>query len=161
MIKQLSTSDFQLAAEIIRTSFATVAKDLGLTEQNCPKYVGFVTTADRLQTHNNCGYLMFGLYKNEQLIGYVSLSKEKDNSYEIHNLAVLPEHRHKGHGRQLLDFCVEKVRSLDGTKITIGIVEENTVLKNWYAAYGFIHMGTRKFEHLPFTSDYMELEVYY
>jgi len=33
MIKQLEPSDFSLAAEVIRASFATVAKDLGLTEQ--------------------------------------------------------------------------------------------------------------------------------
>ena len=43
--------------------------------------------------------------------------------------------------------------------VNIGIVEENTVLKNWYAAYGFIHIGTKKFEHLPFTSGYMKMEV--
>jgi len=159
MIKQLNPSDFHIAAEIIRASFATVAKDLGLTEQNCPKYVGFVTTAERLQTHHTWGWLMYGLYENKQLVGYASISKEADGAYEIHNLAVLPEYRHKSYGKQLLDFCMKKVAELGGSRITIGIVEENTVLKNWYAAYGFIHTGTKKFEHLPFTSGYMELEV--
>ena len=157
MIKQLNLSDFPLAAEVIRASFATVAKDLGLTEQNCSKYTGFVTTAERMQTHHTWGWLMYGLYEKEQLVGYASISKEADGVYEIHNLAVLPEHRHKGYGTQLLDFCLAKVAELGGVKVIISITEENAVLKNWYAAYGFIHTGTKKFEHLPFTSGYMEI----
>ena len=159
MIKQLDSSALSLAAEVIRTSFATVADDLGLTEENCPKYVGFVTTAERLQTQRDWGWWIYGLYDSGQIVGYVSISRQDDGAYEIHNLAVLPEDRHNGYGRQLLDFCVAKVKELGGSKINISIVEENTVLKNWYIEYGFIHTGTKKFEHLPFTSGYMEMEV--
>jgi len=43
--------------------------------------------------------------------------------------------------------------------ITIGIIEENTRLKEWYKAYGFVHTGTKKFEHMPFTAGFMELNV--
>ena len=159
MIRQLDPSVFPLAAEVIRASFATVAVDLGLTEQNCPKYVGFVTTAERLQTQCDWGWWIFGLFDSGQLVGYVSISKQDTGSYEMHNLAVLPKYRHKGYGKQLLDFCIKKIRELGGRKIDISIVEENTVLKDWYIGYGFIHTGTKKFEHLPFTSGYMELEV--
>jgi ribosomal protein S18 acetylase RimI-like enzyme len=158
-IHQLDQTDFLLAADLIRASFATVAEDLGLNEQNCPKYVGFVTTADRLQNHHNWGWWIYGLYENEQLIGYVSISREADSVYEIHNLAILPVYRHKGYGRKLLDFCMAKVVELGGNKVTLSIIEENTVLKNWYSTYGFVHTGTKKFEHLPFTSGYMELEL--
>ena len=158
-IFELRKTQFDIAAEVIRTSFATVANNLGLTEQNCPKYVGFVTTAERLQTHCNWGWLMYGLYGNKRLFGYVSISKEADGAYEMHNLAVLPEYRHMGYGKQLLDFCVVKVMESGGNKIKISITEENTALKNWYAAYGFVHTGVKKFEHLPFTSGYMELKV--
>ena len=156
MIRQLDPSEFLLAAEIIRASNATVAKDLGLTEQNCPKFVGFVTTAERLQTHHSWGWWVYGLYEDELLVGYVSISKEADGAYEIHNLAVAPDYRHKGYGKQLLDFCITQVQGLGGEKVIISIIEENTVLKNWYAVYGFVHTGTKKFEHLPFTSGYME-----
>ena len=167
MIKQLEPSDFSPAAEAIRASFATVAKDLGLTEQNCPKYVGFVTTGERLQTHHDWGWRLYGLFEADKIIGYVSVSKvapsgdasKSNGAYEIHNLAVLPEHRHKGYGKQLLDFCMAKIKESCGSKVNISIVEENTVLKKWYTAYGFIPTGTQKYEHLPFTSGYMELEV--
>ena len=86
----------------------------------------------------------------------MSLSKEADKAYELHNLAILPEFRHNGFGKQLLDHAKETVRSLGGSKIKIGIIEESTVLKNWYITNGFEHVGTKKFDHLPFTSGYLE-----
>lgn len=30
--------------------------------------------------------------------------------------------------------------------MSIGIVEENTILRKWYEDNGFIHIGTKKFD---------------
>ena len=160
MIRQLDPSEFPIAAEVIRRSFATVAKDFGINEQNCPRHTSFITIED-IQKHFDWGWLMYGLYEGNQLVGHIAISKsrETDKIYEPHNLAVLPEYRHKGYGKQLLDFCKAKVKELGGEKITIGIIEENTVLKNWYAENGFIHTGTKQFSHLPFMVGFMEWEV--
>ena len=158
IIKQLSQSDLPMVTVLIQTSFTTVAKEFGLTEQNCPAHTSFITT-EKLQNHFDLGWLMYGLYRDGQLIGYVSLSKKSDGVFELHNLAVLPEYRHLGYGTLLLDFCKQKIKETGGNKITIGIIVENTVLKNWYAANGFVHIGTKKFTHLPFTAGYMEWEA--
>ena len=53
----------------------------------------------------------------------------------------------------------EKIKELGGNKITIGIVEDNTVLKEWYTANGFIHTGTKQYGSLPFTVGHMEWSV--
>ena len=161
MIKQIELTEFYIASEVICKSFITVAKEFEITEQNCPKYVGFITTAKRLQAHHSRGWQIFGFYENERLVGCVLLSKsnENENTYELHNLAVLPEYRHKNYGRQLLDYCITSVVKSGGNRVKISIIEENNVLKNWYTAFGFVHTGIKKFEHLPFTSGYMELEV--
>jgi len=167
MIRQLDHTEFALAAEVIRASFLTVANDQGITAENCPKYVGFITTAERLQTQLDWGWWIYGLFEDEHLIGYASISKVPtdgdtaavDGTYEIHNLAVLPEHRHKGYGRQLLDFCMAKIKESGGSKINISINEEITVLKEWYTSFGFVHTGTKKYDHLPFTSGYMEIAL--
>jgi len=140
---------------VIHQSFATVAADFGLTEENCPKHTSFIPIS-YLETQMKWGWLMFGLYTDERIIGYMSLSKEADKAYELHNLAILPEFRHLGFGTQLLDYAKETVKSLGGSKINIGIIEESTVLKNWYITNGFEHVGTKKFDHLPFTSGYLE-----
>jgi ribosomal protein S18 acetylase RimI-like enzyme len=105
------------------------------------------------------GWLMYGFYDNKRLVGYVSLSNKEDGVYEMHSLAVLPEYRRKGYGKQLLDFCKAKVKELGGYKITIGITEENTALKNWYAVNGFVHTNTKTFVHLPFTVGSMEWDA--
>ena len=92
MIRQLDHKEFPLAADVIRASFLTVANDLGLTEENCPKYVGFVTTAELLHTQFDWGWWIYGLFEDEQLVGYVSISKVSadvdtdafDRTYEIH-----------------------------------------------------------------------------
>ena len=141
--------------DVIHQSFATVAADFGLTEENCPKHTSFIPIS-YLETQMKWGWLMFGLYTDKRIIGYMSLSKEADKAYELHNLAILPKFRHLGFGKQMLDHAKETVRSLGGSKIKIGIIEESTVLKNWYITNGFEHVGTKKFDHLPFTSGYLE-----
>ena len=135
------------------------AKEFDLTEENCPRHTSFIKI-DRLKYHWDNGYLMYGYFLNGVIIGYVSLSKEKDNAFELHNLAVLPEYRHKGYGKELIDFCKTKVKESGGSKIFIGIIDENTVLKNWYAENGFVHTGTEKFDQFPtITVGYMECEI--
>ena len=102
---------------------------------------------------------MYALYAGKKIIGYMSLSKESDDAYELYNLAVLLEYRHIGFGKLLLDHAKEIVKSLGGNTIKIGIIEESTVLKNWEIANEFLHAGTKKFYHLPFTSGYLERRV--
>ena len=90
------------------------------------------------------------------MVGFASLTKIEGGTYEMNDVAILPEYRHYGYGKELLDFCKDKVAELRGAKITIGIIEENSVLKQWYAANGFIHTGTKILDGLPFTVGFME-----
>ena len=98
---------------------------------------------------------MFALYAGKRIIGYMSLSDE-GGEYELHNLSVLPEYRHRGFGRRLIDYAKSSVAARSGRIIKIGIIEESAILKSWYIANGFVPTGAKKFEHLPFTSGYLE-----
>ena len=161
IICPLPRADLPRAAEMIRASFASVAREFGITKENCPRHTSFITV-EELEAGLDRGWLPFGLYglsadgQWPSLQGYVSLSEEGEGVFKLHNLAVLPERRHKGYGKQLLDFLKAKVTELGGNKITLGMIEENTVLKAWYAANGFVHTGTKKFPHLPFTVGFFE-----
>ena len=154
-IKTIEKAELPAALGVIRRSFATVAEEFGLTRENCPKHTSFLPM-EYLETQFGWGWIMFGLYENGEIVGYVSLSKGEDGAYELHHLAVLPEFRHHGGGKRLLDRAKETVVQSGGTTITIGIIEESTVLREWYAANGFVHTGTKKFPHLPFTTGFME-----
>ena len=158
MIKQLNLSDLPMAVDVIRASFATVAEEFGLTEENCPRHTGFATNLTKLQQHFNEGALMYGLFENKQLVGYVSLKKIKDsdfNAFTLNNLSVLPKYRHKGYGKQLLDFCKDKVKELQGGRIEISLNADSTVLKNWYIANGFTLVNQTRLEAFPFDIGFM------
>ena len=153
----LSAGDIPLCAEVIRQSFATVARDLGLTRVNCPRHPAFITDGEMLEKHN-ADYSPFGLFQGGKMVGFVSLTHMGGGVYAMNKLSVLPGFRHHGHGKALLDFCKEKVLEWGGLKIEIDLVEENTVLKNWYAANGFKHTAAKRFPWFPFTVGYMEWE---
>jgi len=59
----------------------------------------------------------------------------------------------------LMDFACEKISERNGKLISIGIINENSVLKNWYIKYGFIEKGLKRFDHLPFEVCFMEKEI--
>lgn len=154
VIREVGMNELNECFEVIHQSFNTVADEFGLTKENCPKHTSFIPLYF-LESQMNWGWHMYALYVGKKIIGYMSLSKE-DDAFELHNLAVLPEYRHNGFGKRLLDHAKEAVKSLGGNTIKIGIIEESTVLKNWYIANGFVHTGTKKSDHLPFTSGYLE-----
>ena len=62
---------------------------------------------------------MYALYAGKKIIGYMSLSQEEENSLELHDLSVLPEYRHNGFGRLLLDYAKDIVKSLKAEKTEV------------------------------------------
>ena len=147
-----------ICLEIIRNSFITVAEEFGLTESNCPSHTAFMTL-DKLEKQFDGNRPMFLFYRDAVPVGYFSLAKCNDNEWELNNLAVLPDYRNSGYGKEMVELAVATVKSYGGNKISIGIIEENVKLKDWYLKLGFNHISTRKFEHLPFTVGLMEMNV--
>lgn len=159
MIIQVKDKEqLNICLEIIRSSFITVAEEFGLTENNCSSHTAFMTI-DKLQKQFNDGKPMFLFYQDAVPVGYFSLVKCGDEEWELNNLAVLPEYRHLGNGKAMVDYAVTTVKNHGGNKISISIIEENTTLKDWYLNLGFNHISTRKFEHLPFTVGFMKMEI--
>ncbi len=144
-------------ADVIRRSFATVAHDFGWTRENAPGHVSFLTDEQLQQQMNN--HETFGFCVDGKIVGFVALKDLGDGVFELRKISILPECRHYGYGKKLLDFCKTIVKEHGGRKVILDIIEENTILKEWYTANGFVHIGTKKFEHLPFTTGYMEYIV--
>ena len=159
MIKQVENKEqLNICLDIIRISFITVAEEFGLTENNCPSHTAFMTI-DKLQKQFDDGRPMFILCQDDIPVGYFSLAKCNADEWELNNLAVLPEYRHLGIGKSMVDYAIAMIKNYGGNKISIGIIEENAKLKDWYLKLGFTHISTRKFKHLPFTVGLMELNL--
>ena len=146
------------SARVIRNAFKTVALEFSLTRENSPTHPSFMTTR-RLREDHNKGVRFFGLFMEDRQIGFIAVEKADASLYYIERLAVLPGYRHQGYGRRLMEFAFQHIKVNGGTKVSIGIINEQTVLKDWYKAMGFEETSTREFAHLPFTVCFMERAI--
>lgn len=157
-IEKLQRDDLKNYISVMRSAFGTVAKDFGLSKENCPTNPAFIELKHLYEYYDN-GNLMYGVVCKDEIVGFMQLEQGREGKYKLKNVAVATKYRHKGYGKQMLKFAKDKVLELGGTTIEIGIIEENEVLKEWYMANGFVHLETKKFEHLPFTVGFMEMAV--
>jgi len=155
MIVRVQRSDLEKCLDVIRASFATVAQEFGFTQENCPGHSSFMKL-DRLERDFGFGNPMYAYEADGRFVGFVSLRPMED-SCEMKLLAVLPGYRHAGIGRELVEHAKRTAsEEFHKNKMTIGIIDEATVLKAWYAGLGFQQTGAQKFEHLPFTVGFMQ-----
>lgn len=157
MIKAVIPENIPECVSVIRTSFRTVAEQLGFDQQNAPGFTAFATDESRLDYHYHIEKRPMFVYDDDgRIVGYYSLLPCPDGTCHLNNLCTLPEYRHRGIGGQLLAHAFAAAKDLGCSLMRIGIVEENTILRAWYEAHGFVHVGTKKFDEFPFTSGYME-----
>jgi ribosomal protein S18 acetylase RimI-like enzyme len=156
-------ADEEIAAcvPVIRRSFKTVAEEMGLTEANCPSHTSFMTY-EKLKEKVEKGFRCFGLFEHgrtPEQAGFVGAFRASEELYYLEKLAVLPELRHKGYGRMLVDHVFAFAGENGGKRISITLIDENVLLKRWYLDYGFRQTDLKKFPHLPFTVCFMEKEI--
>lgn len=161
VIKRLrSDEELGRCADLLRRAFGTVAREYGLTEQSAPTNAAF-TTRENLCRHLQDGMALYGMFREGSLIGCVATKRAKANNlvFSVERLAVAPEMRHRGYGGQLLSFALESIRREGGMTASLGLMDNNDVLKKWYRARGFEQRDCRKIAHLPFKVCYMSIGV--
>lgn len=158
MIRKVKREELSACADLIRKSFQTVADEFGFTRENAPRFTAFATTEERLIWHMDGEHrLMFLDEEDGSLCGYYSLLLRDKNECELGSLSVIPEYRHRGIGGKLLQHAMKTAEEQNCIVMNLSIVEENTILRNWYESYGAIHTGTEKFDFFPFTCGYMKI----
>ena len=140
-----------LGVTILNSAFGTVAKQFGLTRENSPTNPAFMNAAE-LQAIIDRGVECYLAATGNVQNGFVAVeqSSKSETVYYIEKLAVLAEFRHEGLGRTLMSFAENRIKELGGEQISLGIVDENTVLKNWYISLGYNFESSKFFPHLPF-----------
>jgi len=159
VIREIGRPDLERKAEVVRRSFGSVAEQLGLDAENSKALLDGKKTGEETDSSD----LMFGAYMTvdgkETMVGSAQIVKKCDGVYDLAKLAVLPGYRHQGIGRALIEYGCDYARKAGCCKLTITIIEANTVLKNWYLKLGFKHVGTTKYTHLPYTVGFMEYDL--
>lgn len=160
MIRQIEKKDIPECISVIRESFMTVARQFDITPENAPAFTAYANDeAKILHWMDNQHRPMYGYFIDGKMVGYYNLYLPGDNECELGSLCVLPDYRHDGIGDALLNDSIERAKALGCTKMNLSIVEENTVLRAWYEAHGFTHIGTKKFDFFPFTCGYLEKNI--
>ncbi|MDR2040432.1 MAG: GNAT family N-acetyltransferase [Bacteroidales bacterium] len=152
--------DFSILADLLNCSFATVAKEFGLTKENAPTNNAFIT-GDALKTQlNNCTKYYIE-EEDGKITGFIAIERSsgEPDVFYIEKVAVHPDHRHKGTGRMLMDFASDMIVEYGGKSISIGLINANKVLKEWYRRQGFRETGIRSYDHLPFKVCMMNKEL--
>ncbi len=150
--------DAQDIAFIIKEGNKDVAGLFNLNIENAPKHPSFYTT-DWVQSDFRRGEEYF-LFKEAGVAkGCVAFEQPDPDTAYLNRLSVLPEYRHRGIGAELVRYILDYSKTKNIKAVSIGIIAEHDVLKNWYLDIGFIAGDIQKFEHLPFNVQYMRYQI--
>ena len=75
LIREIKEDDeIEASVTVIRASFGTVAREFGLTRENCPTHPSFVTF-DQLKELQRKGLRFVGLFVDGEQVGFVAVEK--------------------------------------------------------------------------------------
>jgi ribosomal protein S18 acetylase RimI-like enzyme len=157
-IRETNETDIGVLVALIRSSFRDVAEKFNLTVENCPKSPAFYTK-EQLEEDLKKGLRYYILENDGQPCGCVVLERAGPDFCYLGRLAVLPEHRRNGYGKELINHIFEQAKKTGAKRVEIGLISKDRKLKNWYKKLGFINKGTKKFDHLPFIVAFMYREL--
>jgi N-acetylglutamate synthase-like GNAT family acetyltransferase len=158
MIRDASETDRELLTDLIRKSFRDVAERFSLTMDNCAKHPSNCTTS-WIEADMTRGVRYFILIVDGKPVGCVGVESPNAAVCYIERLSVLPEMRGKHFGSRLVHHALSHASSKGAQKVSIGIIAEQTELKEWYKKFGFVEVRTKHFQHLPFQVCFMEFEI--
>jgi N-acetylglutamate synthase-like GNAT family acetyltransferase len=158
IIRDANEADIDTLVTLLRSSFSDVAERFELTIENCPKNLAFCTN-ERVKSDFARGLKYYILEESGQSCGCVAIEKAGPDVCYLERLAVLPEHRRKGYGKTLVNHIFDQAGKNGAQKVEIGIISEDTKLKNWYTKFGFVQKATKNFDHLPFVVAFMSAEI--
>ena len=147
----IEIKDSKIITDILNTSFMTIALKFGLTKENAPNHPAFIGS-DTIENQLIKGLKMYGYASNDQIVGCVGYWTDNNETYHIERLATLPEHRHSGIGKKLMEFAEGKIMNNGGKIAEIHVLDKNTTLIEWYKKLKYAEIRIDELKHLPFNS---------
>jgi N-acetylglutamate synthase-like GNAT family acetyltransferase len=157
-IRICTKEDTQVLAETIRRSFRDVAERFGLTQENAPRHPSNCTV-DWIREHMELGVTYFAIENKNHVVGCVALERANSEVCYLERLAVLSDQRRRGFGKALVNHVLSEAKLLGVNYVSIGIIAEQTELKNWYTGLGFVEGESKEFPHLPFLVTFMSYGI--
>ncbi len=154
----IELNDSKIITNILNKAFITVAQQYNFTQENAPTFPAFINY-DRIENSLNNGLKIYGYKNNDQIIGCVGYSFYKEQIYFIERLATLPEFRHLGIGKKLMQFVENIIKEIGGKIAEIHVVDKNIVLREWYKKLNYFEIRIDEIKSLPFNSCVMNKDL--
>ena len=158
VIRQAVPEDAPLLASILRRSFQDVAQEFGMNPDTFRWHPSNYQD-DWIRDDMSNGITFFILEVKGLPAGCVGMTTPQDAACEMKRLGVLPERRHKGLGKTLVDHAIARATSLGLSRLNLELIAANARLRRWYEAMGFAYIGVRTIEDIPFEIGSMTLEL--
>jgi GNAT superfamily N-acetyltransferase len=158
-IVKAESDETERLALIVSQSNQDIADLFGLNKINAPKHPSFCTPA-WIKADVERGATYFLYIENGTAKGCVAFEQpDRDTAY-LNRLSVLPEFRHKGIGSLMVRHIIDYAANKNVKTISIGIIAEHNLLKEWYLKLGFEAGAVKTFSHLPFAVCYMSYDTH-
>ena len=158
MIFKVERARLSECLEVMHAAYDVTAKQFGLTAENCPHRGNADLPLDELVAEFDGGAAMFGYLLDGRIVGFLSMGVDGDMA-KINDLVVLPEFWHRGIGGELVGCAKRFARERGASTLTLGMIDDNEVLRRWYERHGFVTVRQKKFAGAPFTVGYMEQKL--
>lgn len=93
-------------------------------------------------------YSQFVARDGDKVVGWCDVIPQKNRSTTHHvgtlGIGIIPEYRHKGVGRKLLQAAIEKAQAQGLTRIELTVRHDNLNAIALYEKMGFAHEGVKK-----------------
>ncbi|MPM33948.1 hypothetical protein SDC9_80529 [bioreactor metagenome] len=159
MIRSVVELELAECLEVINKGYKTVADQFGLNDDNCPDSGGATLKYEKLLGSYNKGNKMFAYFLDEKVVGFLEFHIVDNSTIKIGDIVVLPQYRDIGIGTELLNYSKRFCKHNGFTKLTLGMINDNIMLKKWYIKNGFYECHTFKYPKAPFTTGYMEMII--
>jgi len=108
---------------------------------------------------------VFGAFDHDRLVGILAFVRSRGaktrHTAELAGMYVVPESRHQGHGRALVEALLLHARSVGGVRsLKLGVNAQNQPAKDLYQAAGFRYVGTDP-EAILVEGTYFDEESYF
>lgn len=126
---------------MIRKAVLSDALDIYNLESECFSNKYSLSTIN--QDLGNDKVTMFLKYKNNRLIGYISLYHFLDEA-NLQRIAVIQSERRQGVASELIEFATQYLKSLGIKSFYLEVNENNLIAIKVYEKLGFNNISTRK-----------------
>jgi len=158
-IREATADDADLLAEMIREAFATDTAWHRLASGDPPR--GPHTCTPEWVAGQMAKAVWFYLVViDDAPCGCVGLELDDPETCHLKRLSVRPAFRGRGLGEALVAHVLRQAKALGATHMTLGLVADNTRLRNWYVRQGFVvEREAEPHERLPFALTHMSYSL--